>query len=231
MANKIKYLGHAAFSIVTSNGKTIYIDPFLSQNPTAAITLDQVDACDIMLITHDHADHLGDAPDIIKKCGGTAVGMPETVAKLKEAGVADDNIINFGYGMNTGGTSEVDGVFITMTQAFHSGTSNPNGYVVKLEDGKTIYHAGDTGIFSSMEVLGDIYGIDLAMLPIGSVFTMDPLQAAVAAKMLKCKKVIPMHYKTFPFLVPDPSSFVQLAQEKAPGVEVVPLNPGEECEL
>ncbi len=133
--------------------------------------------------------------------------------------------------MNTGGTSEVDGVFITMTQAFHSGTSNPNGYVVKLEDGKTIYHAGDTGIFSSMEILGDIYGIDLAMLPIGSVFTMDPLQAAVAAKMLKCKKVIPMHYKTFPFLVSDPSSFVQLAQEKAPGVEVVPLNPGEECEL
>ncbi len=83
MANKIKFLGHAAFSIVTSNGKTIYIDPFLSQNPTATITLDQVDACDIMLITHDHADHLGDAPDIIKKCGGTAVGMPETVAKLK----------------------------------------------------------------------------------------------------------------------------------------------------
>lgn len=231
MANRIKYLGHAAFSILTGAGKTIYIDPFISQNPTAAVSLDQLKACDIVLITHDHFDHMGDSAEILKKCGGVAVGMPETVAKLKEAGVSDANILNFGYGMNTGGTCVVNSVSITMTQAFHSGTSNPNGYVVKLEDGKTIYHSGDTGIFGSMEVLGEIYKIDLAMLPIGSVFTMDPLQAAVAARMLKCKKVIPMHYKTFPFLVPDPSSFVQLLKEKAPGAEAVPLNPGQECEL
>ncbi len=231
MANKIKYLGHSAFSVLTDSGKTIYIDPYLSQNPTAAITVDQVNSCDIILITHDHFDHLGDASEIIKKCGGIAVGMPETVAKLKEAGIADDNIVNAGFGMNTGGTSQVDGIKIVMTQAFHSGTSNPSGYIVTLEDGKTIYHSGDTGIFGSMQVLGDIYNIDLAMLPIGSVFTMDPLQAAVAARMLKCKKVIPMHYKTFPFLVPDPSSFVELVKEKAAGVETILLNPGEECEL
>ena len=225
MANKIKYIGHAAFSIVTSAGKTIFIDPFLDENPTSTMKADQVEACDVILITHDHFDHLGNSPDIIKKCGGIAVGVPETVAKLKEAGVADDNIVNFGYGMNIGGTSKVEGISVVMTQAFHSDTSNPTGFIIQLEDGKTIYHAGDTGIFSTMSVLGEIYDIDLAMLPMGSVFTMDPLQAAVAAKMLDCNKVIPMHFKTFPILEQSADRFVEIARKEAPGVEVVVLEP------
>ncbi len=116
-----------------------------------------------------------------------------------------------------------------MTQALHSSeTGVPTGYIIKLEDGTTIYHAGDTGIFKSMELLGELYNIDIALLPIGSCFTMDPLQAAHAVKMIKPKKVIPMHYKTFPILEQDASRFVSLVKEKAPDVEVIVLDPGQE---
>jgi L-ascorbate metabolism protein UlaG (beta-lactamase superfamily) len=97
-----------------------------------------------------------------------------------------------------------------------------------LEDGTTLYHAGDTGIFESMKTLGELYPIDVAMLPIGSVFTMDPVQAARATKMISPKKVIPMHFKTFPILVQDSSGFIDLIKKEAPHVEGIPLNPGEE---
>jgi len=116
-----------------------------------------------------------------------------------------------------------------MIQAFHSSqTGNPAGYIVKLEDGYSIYHAGDTGIFSSMKLLGDLFTIDLALLPIGGVFTMDPVQASVAAKLLEAKAVIPMHYKTFPILEQDASSFAEIMKKEASDIQVVILDPGQE---
>jgi L-ascorbate metabolism protein UlaG (beta-lactamase superfamily) len=130
--------------------------------------------------------------------------------------------------MNIGGTVDIEGIGITMTQAFHSSESGaPCGYIVTLEDGTVIYHAGDTGIFESMKTLGDLYSIDMALLPIGSCFTMDPYQAAWAIKLLRPKKVIPLHYKTFPLLVQDADGFVNKAKELAPDVKVVVLNPGD----
>ena len=225
---KIKYFGHAGFQILSEKGKIIIIDPWFTDNPIASCTANDITKADFVLVTHDHFDHVGDAAQIVKATGATLVGMPETVSRLMEDGVPESQII-YGMGMNIGGTVQLDGISITMTQAFHSSqTAAPAGYIIKLENGLTCYHAGDTGVFSSMEVLGQLYNIDLAMLPIGGVFTMDPPQAATAARLLGVGKVIPMHYGTFPVLEQTPESFVEIMKKALPDVEVVILKPGEE---
>jgi L-ascorbate metabolism protein UlaG (beta-lactamase superfamily) len=227
--NTIKWLGHAGFQITSEKGKIIVIDPWLTDNPLAPCKAEDVTEADLVLVTHDHFDHVADAARIVKATGATLVGMPETVGRLKaEEGVPDSQIV-FGTGMNIGGTASFDGIEVTMTQAFHSSqTGNPAGYIVKLEEGYTIYHAGDTGIFSSMKLLGDLFTINLALLPIGSVFTMDPVQASAAAKLLEAKAVIPMHYKTFPILEQDASSFAEIMKREASDIKVVVLEPGQE---
>jgi len=226
---KIKYISHAGFQITSGAGKTIYIDPWF-ENPIGGFALDDVNGAALVLVTHDHFDHVGQAPDIVKKTGGLLVANVETGQRLqKEFHIPAEKVCYFGYGMNIGGNLVYEGITVTMTQAFHSTLSGaPCGYIIKLEDGTTLYHAGDTGIFESMKIFGELYGIDVAMLPIGGVFTMDPFQAAQAAKMISPKKVIPMHYKTFPILVQDAKAFVDLAKREAPRVEVIQLNPGQE---
>jgi L-ascorbate metabolism protein UlaG (beta-lactamase superfamily) len=230
MANKrIKWLGHAGFQIVSEKGKVIIIDPWLTDNPLAACKAEDITRADFVLVTHDHFDHIADAARIVKSTGATLVGMPETVGRLKTEAKIPDSQIVYGTGMNIGGTVSSDGIAITMTQAFHSSQSgSPASYFIKLEDGFTIYHAGDTGIFSSMKLLGELFPIDLALLPIGGVFTMDPRQAAEAAKLLKANTVIPMHYKTFPILEQDAAAFTEIMAKEAPGVTVVVLDPGKE---
>ena len=124
------------------------------------------------------------------------------------------------------------GITVTMTQAFHSSeTASPAGYVIRLENGATVYHAGDTGTFGSMSLLGQLYKIDMALLPVGGVFTMDPSQASKALPLLKPGKAIPMHCGTFPVLEQDASRFVELARKEAPEVEIIVLNPGQEYQL
>jgi L-ascorbate metabolism protein UlaG (beta-lactamase superfamily) len=227
--NTIKWLGHAGFQITSEKGKIIIIDPWLTDNPLAPCKAEDIAKADFVLVTHDHFDHVADAARIVRATGATLVGMPETVGRLKaEEGVPDSQIV-FGTGMNIGGTLSSRGVQITMIQAFHSSqTGSPAGYIVKLEDDYTVYHAGDTGIFSSMKLLGDLFTIDLALLPIGGVFTMDPVQASVAAKLLETKAVIPMHYKTFPILEQDASSFAEIMKKEAADIKVVVLEPGQE---
>jgi L-ascorbate metabolism protein UlaG (beta-lactamase superfamily) len=229
VANRIKWLGHAAFEITTDRGGVILIDPWITGNPSCPVAKNDIKKADLILVTHDHFDHLGtDVPDLVKATGATVIVSPEVTGVLQKAGVSGENII-YGMGMNTGGQGEVKGIKVTMTQAFHSSTAgSPVGYIITLEDGKTIYHAGDTGIFSSMELLGSIYSIDVAILPIGSCFTMDPVQAAYSLTLLKPKKAVPMHYGTFPILVQDPGEFVRLAREKAPQVQVEVIKPGQE---
>jgi len=226
---KVKWLGHAGFQITSAAGKIILIDPWIGGNPLAACGIDDLKKADLILITHDHFDHSGDAAALALQTGATLVGMPETMGRLKnDCGVPANQIV-FGTGMNIGGTCQKDGISITMTQAFHSSmTAAPAGYIVRLEDGFTIYHAGDTGIFASMKTLGELYPIDLALLPIGSVFTMDPIQASLAVKLLGAKKCIPMHYKTFPILIQDAAPFVDAVKRSSPGTEVVVLEPGQE---
>jgi L-ascorbate metabolism protein UlaG (beta-lactamase superfamily) len=226
----LKWLGRAAFIITSPGGKTIIIDPWIVDNPLCPIKVDDIKAADIVLVTHDHSDHTGSAVDIAKNTGAIVVAMVETTRRFQsELGLPAQNVVYDGRGMNIGASTEIEGVTITMTQAFHSSrTALAAGYIVKLEDGTTIYHAGDTGIFESMRLLAEMYPLDVALLPIGSSYTMDPMQAAWATKLLKPRTVIPMHYKGLPVLEPDASRFVQLVAKEAPEVEVVVLEPGQE---
>ncbi len=230
MANSIQWLSHSFFKVTTSKGKVIIIDPWITGNQLCPVKLEDIDKADLILVTHDHFDHVSGVVDIANKTGATVVGCPETVGRLKTGqALPEGQVIFWGIGMNIGGTAKVGDITITMTQAFHSSeTGIPTGYIIKLEDGMTIYHAGDTGIFSSMKLLGNLYRIDVALLPIGSCFTMNPYQASYAVKMLKPKKVIPMHYKTFPILEQDASSFVNHVRKRTPKVEVIVLEPGQE---
>jgi len=228
----VKWNGHANFEITSANGKKILIDPWFEGNPACPVPLADVKEADYILITHDHFDHMGNAVDIAQRTNAIIVGIVETMAKLQGMGVAPEKIVNGGYGMNIGGTVDLDGIKVTLTQAFHSSESGqPCGVIIRLENGKAIYHAGDTGIFATMATFGDMYNIDLALLPVGSCFTMDPFQAAYALTLLKPKAVIPMHYQSFPILEPDASGFEKLAKEKAPNVKVVTLQPGEQYKV
>ncbi|KAF1084247.1 metal-dependent hydrolase [Sporotomaculum syntrophicum] len=232
MPHSVKWLGHSACQITSASGCVILIDPWITDNPSCPVSKEDIGKVDIILLTHDHFDHMGtDIPYLVNGTNAVVIAQPELADVLQESGVSAENII-FGMGMNIGGQVEVAGVKITMTQAFHSGTAGSAvGFIIILEDGKTIYHAGDTGIFAGMELLGKIYPIDLALLPIGSVFVMDPLQAAYSLTLLKPDKVIPIHYKTFPILVQDASEFIELAGDKAPEVQVEALEPGQELLL
>lgn len=224
----IKWLGHSAFKIVTPTGKVIFIDPWLD-NPVLT-TEEDVNVADLVLVTHDHFDHVGNAVEIVKKSNAILVAQPETVDRLKnECMLSEENIIFGGFGMNIGGSAVVKGVTVTMVQACHSSvTGAPTGYILTLEDGKRIYHAGDTGVFDSMSLLGSLYPLDLALLPIGGVFTMDPIQAVRALTLLKPRRAIPMHYRTFPILEQTAARFSELAKTEAPDVEVIILEPGDE---
>nr|HID60203.1 metal-dependent hydrolase [Desulfobacterales bacterium] len=228
----IRWLSHAGFRINSKNDKTIIIDPWIVDNPLCPISLDEIDSADIVAVTHDHFDHAANAVDIAKKTEAIVVCMPETANRFKsDLGLPDKKVVFGGTGMNIGGSAIIEGITITMTQAFHSSqTGSPCGYIIKLENGTTIYHAGDTGIFEGMKTLGDLYSIDIALLPIGSCFTMDTVQAVHALKLLRPRKVIPMHYRTFPILEQDAGRFAGLARKEVPHVEVIVLEPGEEYE-
>jgi len=227
--NKVQWFGHACFQITSEKGKIIIIDPWLTNNPVASCEVKDITKADFVLVTHDHNDHIADAARIVKQTGAVLVSARETAVRLQqEAGIPGSQLV-FGTGMNIGGSATLNDIAIIMTQAFHSShTANPAGYIIRLENGFTLYHAGDTGIFSSMKLLGEFYNIDLALLPIGGVFTMDPKQASMAARLLGVSTVIPMHYKTFPTLEQDASSFKKIMAKEAPEVNVVVLEPGQE---
>ncbi|NJB67298.1 L-ascorbate metabolism protein UlaG (beta-lactamase superfamily) [Desulfobaculum xiamenense] len=220
MTNTLTWYGHANFKIQTP-GATILVDPFFDGNPTSPIRAAAIDSADLVLITHDHGDHVGSAVDICTRTGAQLVAIVGTAEKLRDAGVPAGQIAN-GIGMNIGGTITLKGIDITMTQAFHTSESGaPAGYIITLENGFTIYHAGDTGIFASMELWGQLRDIDLALLPIGSVFTMDPAQAALACKLLRCRSVLPMHWGTFPVLEQNTAAFAKALAATAPGTRLL----------
>lgn len=223
----VTFFGQSAFKL-TSGTKTIYIDPWITGNPVCPIKLEDIDAADLILVTHDHFDHMGDTIAISQATGATVVAVYETAAKLLANSLPADHVLNFGFGRDIGGPIDIDGLQLIMTPAVHSSeTGVPVGYIVKFANGPTIYHAGDTAIFSDMELWGRLYPIDLALLPIGGAFTMDARQAAKSLNLLKPATVIPMHYGTFPMLAPNADEFVALAQKKAPDVSVRVLMPGE----
>ena len=217
---RLEWLGHAAWRIEL-DGRVILIDPFLSQNPVASVKPEQIERADYIIVSHDHFDHVGDSFELAKRLGATLVSMFEIKVKADEAGVQKT------FGANIGGVFDVDGLRITLTPAIHS--ANPCGIVLHGEEA-VIYHAGDTALFGDMKLIGQLYKPDIALLPIGSLYTMGPQEAAVAASLIKPRVVIPMHYNTFDAIKQDPQEFAKLVRRKAKGVKVVILNPGEAFE-
>lgn len=222
--SEITWYGHSAFKI-SGGGASVVIDPFFA--PSSGCTPQDAMDADLVLVTHDHDDHVGDAVSLCRDGRAHLGAIVGTAGKLAAAGVPEERVLN-GIGFNIGGTLRHAGVDITMTQAFHSSNSGaPAGYIVRMPDGLTVYHAGDTGVFSGMALWGELYPIDVALLPVGGVFTMDGRQAALACKLLGCKQVIPMHWGTFPVLAQNTDAFKNaLTELKSPSV-LVNMRPGE----
>jgi L-ascorbate metabolism protein UlaG (beta-lactamase superfamily) len=218
---KVTFLGHAAFRIEGS--KTVLIDPFITGNPKSPLKrVEDIEKADVVIVTHDHGDHgFEDAVKICKRTGAYFVSQYELVVKSNLEKVEPMNIGGF---VNVGGM----GVEVAFTPAWHTANvGDPTGVIIRM-DGKTIYHAGDTGLFYDMKLIGELYKPDLAILPIGSRFTMDVYQAAKAVEFISPKFVIPMHYNTFDLIKADPKEFERLVGDKA---KVVILNPGESFEI
>lgn len=229
---KIRWFGHSGFSIQDPSGKTVLVDPWFQGNPTAPGDMNEVTRAEFILITHDHFDHASDVPALARQTGALVVAIFEVAGDLKARGVPDSQLLHGGIGMNIGGTVVLDGFSFTMTEARHSCTlGSPAGYVIQTPSGVTLYHSGDTGILPGMALTGELFSIDVAFLPIGSVFTMDYRQAARAALLLKAKTAVPMHYGTFPILEPNADRFVAEMKKTAPGTRVIVLSPGEEASV
>jgi L-ascorbate metabolism protein UlaG (beta-lactamase superfamily) len=219
----IRFLGHACFEL--SDGDTrILIDPFLNGNPKAAVGADDVDPTHIFL-THGHQDHYGDIVDIAKRTNAQCVAITELAGELGEEGV--ENVAD----PNLGGTFEFDGGWVRLTPAWHTSTTpkgmvnTPAGLVINL-GGKTVYHLGDTALFSDLQLPGRRDDIDVALMCIGGHYTMDPTDGVAAAKLVGAKQVIPCHYNTFPPIEQDAAAF-KSDVEGATDSEVVVLEPGD----
>ncbi|MDR1958249.1 MAG: metal-dependent hydrolase [Planctomycetaceae bacterium] len=223
MTTKIQWHGHSNFQI-SEDGVNIIVDPFF---PTDVAAWKRIAPPDLVLVTHDHSDHVGSAVEICRLTGAMLGCVVGTAEPLLKRGLPQSQVLN-GIGFNIGGTVSFRNTQITMTQAFHSSDSGvPVGYIVKMPSGFTWYHAGDTGIFASMEILGKLYPIDTALLPMGGVFTMEARQAALACSLLQAKSVIPMHWGTFPVLSQNTDRFREELTLLCPDCRFIALKPGE----
>jgi len=229
---KFTYLGHATIRCDLPGGEVVLIDPWVQNNPACPKELKEFDRLDAILITHAHFDHMGDAVELAKKHRPKiVVACFEICQWLTGKGVENCS------GMNLGGCQDVLGLGVTMVRADHScGISDGDqilyggvaaGYIVRLPGGFTFYHAGDTALFSDMQLLGEMYRPELAFLPIGDLFTMDPQQAARACRFLNLRKVIPIHWGTFPALTGTPEKLIKELEDQGSSCEVIALKPGE----
>jgi L-ascorbate metabolism protein UlaG (beta-lactamase superfamily) len=226
----VTFYGHAAFKL-SGDGLAVVIDPWLS-NPLLNTPVDQVGKVDLILVTHGHGDHVGETVPLAQKTGAPVLAIHELSVILANQGAPQV------IGMNKGGTVPFHGLQVTMTNAIHSSAvdeggkliaaGDPGGFVIRFPNGFTAYHAGDTAVFKDMELIRELYQPELAMLPIGSHYVMNPREAALACRLLKPKWVIPMHYGTFPVLTGTPEELRELI--KGEGIEVIALKPGETVE-
>jgi L-ascorbate metabolism protein UlaG (beta-lactamase superfamily) len=227
----LTWLGHNSFKLVTRGARTVLIDPWVEGNPSCPRELKSFDKIDVMTISHGHGDHMADAVTLGKKHKPVVVCNYEIHLFLSKKGVSNTSP------MNKGGTQEAAGLKFTMVHAVHSSGiedggqivygGEPCGFVITLEDGTRIYHAGDTAAHSDMMLIAELYAPEIALLPIGDLYTMSPREAAVAVRMLKPKYVIPCHYGTSPSLTGTPDMLKEELKKLKLQTEIVALRPGE----
>ncbi|HWR25587.1 MAG TPA: metal-dependent hydrolase [Methanosarcina sp.] len=226
---KITWLGHAAFFLEAE--KSLLIDPFISGNPTAPCSPEELNP-DIIAVTHGHDDHLGDTIEIGARTDCRIISIHEVANYIKSKGVCAE-------GMNKGGTINVEGIKLTMTDALHSSSIDasdfsfdggcPAGFVIGIGR-HIIYHAGDTGVFGDMQLIGELYEPEIALLPIGDRFTMGIKEALKAVELIQPEIVVPMHYNTFDVIKQDPEEFKRAVEGKT-DTKVIIMKPGEAIEI
>ena len=229
--NRLTYFGHSTFSFTTPSGQVALIDPWVMTNPVCPEALKTVPRLDAIFLTHAHTDHIGDLLALAKRHKPQIVAIFETCLWIDSKGFADQT-----RPMSKGGAQKIGDFDVTMTHAFHSNSikdngqriyaGEPGGYIVRLPGGFTLYHAGDTTVFGDMKLIGELYKPDLALLPIGDLYTMGPREAAYAIRLLGVKHVVPMHYATFPVLTGTVEALRQETRDIA-GLEIHALKPGE----
>lgn len=231
-AIQLTWFGHSAFRIKSATGRILLIDPWIGTSPVCPDKDRNVGSVDAILVTHGHFDHIGDTIAIAQAAKPAAVlGVFEVATWLGSKGV--ENCV----GMNKGGSYQLfPGISATMVYADHSGAiqdggqtiygGEPCGYVVQFENGLRLYHAGDTNVFGDMKLIAELYKPDVALLPIGDLFTMGPREAARAIKFLGVKRVVPMHFGTFPLLTGTPAALRE-ATADIKGLQIIELKPGE----
>jgi L-ascorbate metabolism protein UlaG (beta-lactamase superfamily) len=227
----LTWLGHNTFKLITRGAKIVLMDPWVENNPACPREQRTFERLDVMTISHGHGDHMADAVTLAKKFKPAVICNYEIHQFLQRKGVTGTSP------MNKGGTQEAAGLRFTMVHATHSSGiedagqviygGEPCGFVITLEDGTRIYHAGDTGVHADMALIAELYAPDIALLPIGDLFTMGPREAAVAARLLKPKWIVPAHYGTFPALTGTPDALREELKKQKVTAEVVALRPGE----